>query len=141
VLTGQPVPGAPGGGHATRSSVSSISAATTPDAATPGRGGFSDTDPLYKHSWEPAPGQKGADTYADLASARADAEERKRQREAALLSSTVRPSSSAVSATSSASRRWLRSSRAASARPRRRPNAAARPSSTERTSPSDQVQL
>ncbi|KAL1412733.1 hypothetical protein Q8F55_000480 [Vanrija albida] len=74
---------APGVGHASRSSVSSISTASTPDAVavTPGRGGFSDTDNLYNHSWNPSPSAQGAETYADLSSARADAEERKRQRE------------------------------------------------------------
>lgn len=40
------------------------------------------SDPFFDHSWEPAAGQRGADTYTDLASAKADAEERKREREA-----------------------------------------------------------
>jgi hypothetical protein len=36
---------------------------------------------LYNHSWAPGPGQRGPDTYADLAAAKADAEARKRERE------------------------------------------------------------
>ncbi|KAL7418472.1 hypothetical protein Q5752_006930 [Cryptotrichosporon argae] len=55
--------------------------ATTTSAAAPARGGFNDDD-LYNHSWEPSRGQRGPDTYADLAAARADAETRKREREA-----------------------------------------------------------
>lgn len=43
--------------------------------------GFSSSDPFYDHSWEPAPGQRGKDTYADLDSARVEADERKRERE------------------------------------------------------------
>ena len=53
------------------------------DAGAPGRpqGGFSDYDDLFSHNWAPAPGQRGADTYSDLAAAKADADERKRARE------------------------------------------------------------
>jgi hypothetical protein len=43
---------------------------------------FSDYDAIFGHDWKPAPGARGPDTYADLAAAKADADERKRQREA-----------------------------------------------------------
>jgi len=68
--------------------VPSTSRTTTPrasiDAGRPGKpeGGFSDYNDLFSHDWQPAAGQRGADTYSDLAAAKADAEERKRQREA-----------------------------------------------------------
>jgi Skp family chaperone for outer membrane proteins len=54
---------------------------STTTSPTTGRGGFSDTDALYSHDWAPAPGQRGPDTYADLAQAKADADARKRERE------------------------------------------------------------
>lgn len=44
--------------------------------------GFTESEDIFKHSWDVAPGQRGKDTYADLASARADADQRKREREA-----------------------------------------------------------
>lgn len=39
---------------------------------------------MFSHSWAVAPGQAGADTYSDLAAAKADADERKRSRDAKL---------------------------------------------------------
>jgi len=62
-----------GGGYSTTSPTSPKSGTT--------RGGFTDYDTLFSHDWQPAPGQKGPDTYADLATAKADVEDRKRQRE------------------------------------------------------------
>jgi Skp family chaperone for outer membrane proteins len=56
--------------------------ASATSTTTAARGGsFNETDALYNHSWAPGPGQRGADTYADLAAAKADAEARKRERE------------------------------------------------------------
>jgi len=46
---------------------------------------FSDYDAIFGHDWKPAPGARGPDTYADLAAAKQDADERKRQREARIL--------------------------------------------------------
>ena len=66
---------------ATARSATASSPRTSTDGARPA-GGFSDYDTLFTHDWAPAPGQRGPDTYADLAAAKADAEERKRQREA-----------------------------------------------------------
>ena len=67
------------------------SSGTTSSAATSERkstetkrgpaGGFSDYDDIFKHDWNPGPGKRGPDTYADLAAAKADAELRKRERE------------------------------------------------------------
>ncbi|ORX40626.1 hypothetical protein BD324DRAFT_611568 [Kockovaella imperatae] len=80
-----------GGGPTVRKPTAVHSSATTAsprasiDAGRPSRGpegGFNDYDSLFSHDWAPAPGKRGPDTYADLAAAKADAEERKRQREA-----------------------------------------------------------
>jgi hypothetical protein len=49
------------------------------------QGGFSDYNDLFAHDWAPAPGARGPDTYSDLAAAKADAEERKRAREARII--------------------------------------------------------
>lgn len=57
---------------------------SAPAAASKPRGAFDDDD-LYNHSWAPAAGQRGKDTYADLAAAKADAEQRRAEREARLL--------------------------------------------------------
>ncbi|GFZ48656.1 hypothetical protein JCM24511_06405 [Saitozyma sp. JCM 24511] len=66
-------------GPAVKRPAAGASATSTITAA---RGGsFNETDALYNHSWAPGPGQRGADTYADLAAAKADAEARKRERE------------------------------------------------------------
>ncbi len=59
---------------------SSSNSPTSPTSAT-GRGAFTDYDTLFSHDWHPGPGQRGAGTYADLASAKADAESRKLERE------------------------------------------------------------
>jgi Skp family chaperone for outer membrane proteins len=70
---------------ATAAKQSTTSSPTSPSSATSRTGGFSDYDSLFSHDWKPAPGQRGPDTYADLAAARADADERKAQREARIL--------------------------------------------------------
>lgn len=70
-----------GGGRKTHAPTASISKKEPAPAQTPERG-FSGSDPFYDHSWEPAPGQRGADSYADLAAAKADADQRKKEREA-----------------------------------------------------------
>lgn len=64
-------------------SASSLTSPTSPTSAssTASRGGFTDYDSLFSHDWQPAPGKQGPDTYSDLAAAKVDAEERKRQRE------------------------------------------------------------
>nr|XP_031860429.1 uncharacterized protein CI109_004039 [Kwoniella shandongensis]KAA5527501.1 hypothetical protein CI109_004039 [Kwoniella shandongensis] len=59
------------------------STSSTTSSSTANRGGFDDD--LFSHDWAPAPGKRGPDTYTDLAAAKADAEERKRDREARLL--------------------------------------------------------
>jgi hypothetical protein len=56
----------------------SVASRTTP-ANPVSRNAFTDSDDLFSHDW--APSQRGADTYADLAAARADAESRKAERE------------------------------------------------------------
>ncbi|KIR53498.1 hypothetical protein I315_04091 [Cryptococcus gattii Ru294] len=55
----------------------SITSSTTVTA----KQGTFDND-IFSHDWNPAPGNRGADTYTDLAAAKAEAEERKRAREA-----------------------------------------------------------
>ena len=67
----------PSGGAATVNSSS-----TSPTTGSTARaGGFTDYDDLFSHDWNPGPGKRGPDTYADLAAAKADAEERRLQRE------------------------------------------------------------
>ncbi|KAK8853196.1 hypothetical protein IAR55_003898 [Kwoniella newhampshirensis] len=61
----------------------SSTSSTTSSSAARNRGTFDDD--IFSHDWAPAPGKRGPDTYTDLAAAKADAEERKREREARLL--------------------------------------------------------
>lgn len=56
----------------------SVASKTNPTSPT-SRNTFTDTDDIFSHNW--APSQRGADTYADLAAARADADSRKADRE------------------------------------------------------------
>lgn len=62
-------------GHAKKDSYSAPKASTS----TP----FDDSNDIYSHDWNPT--TKGADTYTDLSSARAEAESRKAEREQRML--------------------------------------------------------
>ncbi|KAE8539433.1 hypothetical protein D1P53_004533 [Cryptococcus gattii VGV] len=67
-------------GHGTKPVARKVSSITSSTTATAKQGTF-DND-IFSHDWNPAPGNRGADTYTDLAAAKAEAEERKRAREA-----------------------------------------------------------
>ncbi|WVQ84468.1 hypothetical protein IAT38_006620 [Cryptococcus sp. DSM 104549] len=58
----------------------SATRSTTSSAPQKSNTGTFDDD-IFGHSWAPDPKSRGPDTYTDLAAARADAEERKRERE------------------------------------------------------------
>lgn len=64
-------------GHAKSNSYSA--SAAKPSTSTP----FDDSNDIYSHDWNPT--TKGADTYTDLSSARAEAESRKAEREQRML--------------------------------------------------------
>lgn len=61
--------------RSTPSTASQTGATTTSAHKAP------ESDPFFDHTWEPSPGHRGKDTYADLEAAREEAEERKRERE------------------------------------------------------------
>lgn len=56
----------------------SVASKTNPTSPV-SRNTFTDTNDIFSHDW--APSHRGADTYADLAAAKADAESRKAERE------------------------------------------------------------
>lgn len=66
---------------------SSTASPTSPHSAAiqRSRHAFGDTDDLYGHSWAPTGGSRGADTYADLSAAKADAESRRAARDRQIM--------------------------------------------------------
>ncbi|OWZ72599.1 hypothetical protein AYX14_01923 [Cryptococcus neoformans] len=69
-------------GHGTKPAPRKPATASSPTTAIPATRQGTFDDDIFSHDWNPAPGSRGADTYTDLAAAKADAEERKRAREA-----------------------------------------------------------